>query len=89
MRFTAANGMLTDLTAQSSIAHLTREKLSLLKVYLPPVPEQRAISDSLSAMDDFMAKSEAVIRQAQVAKQGLMFVLLTGEVRVTPDTEAA
>ena len=70
MRFAAANGMLTDLTAQSSIAHLTREKLSLLKVYLPPLPEQRAISDSLSAMDDFMAKSEAVIRQAQVAKQG-------------------
>ena len=89
MRFAAANGMLTDLTAQSSIAHLTREKLSLLKVYLPPLPEQRAISDSLSAMDDFMAKSEAVIRQAQVAKQGLMSVLLTGEVRVTPDTEAA
>ena len=89
MRFAAANRMFTDLTTQSSIAHLTREKLSLFKVYLPPLPEQRAISDSLSTMDDFTAKSEAMIRQAQVAKQSLMSILLTGELRVTPDAEAA
>ena len=89
MRFAAANRRFTDLTTQSSIAHLTREKLSLLKVYLPPLPEQRAISESLSAMDDFTAKSEAMMRQAQVAKESLMTVLLTGEVRVAPDTDAA
>ena len=89
MRFAATNGLLTDLISQSSIAHLTREKLSHLEVPLPPLHEQRKIADILSAVDDFIKETQATIQQAGTTKRSLMSVLLTGELRVTPDTEAA
>ena len=89
MRFAGVNGLFTDLTSQSSIAHLTREKLALLRVPLPPLPEQRKIAAILSSVDDYTTQTEGMIRQAQAMKQDLMAVLLTGELRVTSDTEAA
>ena len=89
MRFAATNGLFDDLSSQSSIAHLTREKLTLLQVPLPPLSEQREIAAILSAVDDLAKQTEATIRQAQVTKQSLMSVLLTGEFRVTPDIEPA
>ena len=89
MRFAAANGLFTDLTSQSSIAHLTREKLALLRVPLPPLLQQRKIAAILSSVDDYTTQAEAMIRQAQVMKQGLMSVLLTGELRVSHDAEVA
>ena len=89
MRFAATNRLFTNLTSQSSFAHLTREKLALLKVWFPSLIEQRTISDVLSSIDELASGLEATIRQARVTKQSLMSVLLTGEVRVTVDTEAA
>src|SRR5580658_5990150 len=50
MRFAANTKRLADLTSQSSIAHLTREKLALLEVPLPPFPEQRKIAAILSSV---------------------------------------
>ena len=77
MRFAATNRLFTDLSSQSSIAHLTREKLALLKVPLPPLPEQRKIAAILSSLDDAIDKTQAVIEQVQVVKRGLMQELLT------------
>ena len=82
MRFAAASGMFTHLTGQSTIAHLTKEKLSLLKVNLPPLPEQRKIAAILSSVDDAIEKTRAVIDQARIVKRGLLQVLLKRE----PDT---
>ena len=89
MRFASISGLFTDLKSQSSIAHLTKEKLALLPVSLPPLAEQRKIAAVLSAVDDFIKQSEATMRQSQITKRNLMSVLLTGELRVTPDAEVA
>ena len=77
MRFAATNRLFTDLSSQSSIAHLTREKLALLKVSLPPLPEQRKIAAILSSVDDAIEKTQAVTDQVQVVKRGLLQELLT------------
>ena len=79
MRFAAASGMFTHLTGQSTIAHLTKEKLSLLKVNLPTLPEQRKIAAILSSVDNAIEKTQAVIDQARIVKRGLLQVLLEGE----------
>ena len=77
MRFAAGTDLFSDLTSQSSIAHLTREKLARLQVSLPPLPEQHKIAAILSSVDDAIEKTQAVIDQVQVVKRGLMQKLLT------------
>ena len=77
MRFAAIYDLFADLTSQSSIAHLTREKLALLMVPVPPLAEQRKIAAILSSVDDAIEKTQAVIGQQQVVKQGLLLELLT------------
>ena len=77
MRFAATRGLFRDLTSQSSIAHLTREKLARLKVPLPFLLEQRKIAAILSSVDDTIEQTQAVIDQVQVVKRGVMQELLT------------
>ena len=89
MRFAAANRMFSDLTSQSSIAHLTREKLLLLKVPLPSLPEQRKIAAILSSVDGTIEENQTVMDRLLIVKRALMSTLLTGELRVTPDPEVA
>ena len=40
-------------------------------------------------MDDFIEKSIAAMGEMQIVKRGLLASLLTGELRVRTDTEAA
>ena len=40
-----------DSVTQTSIAHLTREKLLQAPMPVPPLPQQRAIADALGDMD--------------------------------------
>ena len=56
---------------------------------LPSVEEQDAICDVLDACYVLVDKQESRKEALQVVKSGLMSVLLTGELRVTSDTEAA
>jgi len=77
MRFAADSGRLADFTSQSSIAHLTREKLAQVEVLLPPLAEQRKIAAILSSVDDAIEASQAVIDQLQVVKEAMMAELLT------------
>jgi type I restriction enzyme, S subunit len=77
MRFAAATGRLSDYTSQSSIAHLTREKLAQLEILLPPVGEQRKIAAILSSVDHAIETTQAVINQLQVVKKAMMAELLT------------
>ena len=77
MRYAADRGMFTDLSSQTSIAHLTQEKLALLRVTLPPLPEQRRIAEILDTLDEAIRKTEQVIAKLQQMKQGLLHDLLT------------
>ena len=56
---------------------------------MPPLPEQHEIAAVLSSVDNIIEKNQAVMDRLQVVKSGLMPALLTGELRVTPDIEAA
>jgi len=71
------------LTSQTSIAHLTQEKLELLSVPLPPIDEQQAIVEVFEAHDARIEAEAAYCDKLTKLKQGLMQDLLTGRVRVT------
>ena len=82
MRFISGTKRLSDLTTQSSIAHLTREQFCKLDVILPPLPEQRKIAEILSVWDDGLEKLDALIAAKERRKKGLMQQLMTGKKRV-------
>lgn len=77
MRLSADYGRFSDLASQTSIAHLTREKLALLPVVFPPRGEQRRIATILDTLDDLIRKTEQVIAKLKQVKQGLLHDLLT------------
>ena len=56
---------------------------------LPSLDEQCETVAVLSSVDDVVARSGAAMRGLSVVKRALMPVLLTGELRVTPDSIAA
>ena len=68
----------------SNYPAVTAHDVRAYPLFLPPLPEQRKIAAILSRMDDAIEKTRAVIDQARIVKRGLMSVLLTGELRVTP-----
>lgn len=53
------------------------KQLAEFVVKLPPLAEQRKIAAVLSSVDDTIEKTQAVIKQVQVVKRGLMAELLT------------
>ena len=77
MQFAATTGLLNQLSSKTTIAHLAKEKLAHLQVSLPPLAEQRKIAAILSSVDSTIEKTQAVIEQVQVVKQGLAQQLLT------------
>ena len=58
-------------------------------ISLPPLAQQRKFGATLSSLDDAVAKMRTVINRVSGVKEALMSVLLTGELRVTLDTESA
>ena len=69
-------------------------KLALFRIEevilpLPCLQEQREIVGAVHRLDDFRRTLEAELDSEKQVKAGLMSVLLTGELRVTPDTEPA
>lgn len=70
-------GALRDLSSQTSIAHLTREKLATLVVPLPPIREQQFIAAILDTLDETIRKTEQVLEKLKQMKQGLLHDLLT------------
>ena len=80
---------LKQLAAGSTFLEISRRTVRGFRVYLPPLSEQRKIAAILSSMDDEIETSMRSLHSLQIVKSGLTSVLLTGELRVTPDTEAA
>ncbi len=68
---------LARVSQGSTFAAVKKADLYRLELPLPPLPEQRKIAAILSAVDDAIEKTRAVIDQVQVVKRGLMQELLT------------
>lgn len=76
-------GMLTNYVSQTSIAHLTREKLAALPVFVPSVEEQQQLIIRFDAIDLKLHNESEQLTKLFKQKQGLMHDLLTGKKRVT------
>jgi len=68
---------LKSLSQGSIIQGIKREEVENIEIPLPELPEQRAIADILSTLDEAIAQSESLVRKYQSIKQGLMSDLLT------------
>ena len=82
MRFAKENGYFREFTSQSSIAHLTQEKLSAIPMLLPKPDEQKRIAERFEAMDRLIQNEQSNLYKFHQKKLGLMYDLLTGKVRV-------
>jgi type I restriction enzyme S subunit len=56
--------------------------LKNLQIPLPPTPEQQAIAQVLSDMDDDINALETHLTKTKAIKQGMMQELLTGRTRL-------
>jgi type I restriction enzyme S subunit len=81
MRFAKKNGYFREFTSQSSIAHLTQEKLGAIPMLLPKLEEQVKIADRFDAIDDRIQGELLLLANSRQQKSGLMHDLLTGHVR--------
>ena len=86
MRFACDSGMFRVFTSQSSIAHLTQEKLSTIRVLLPRIQEQEQIANLIETVDGDIETEQTSLSKQLKIKQGLMHDLLTGRVRVKTES---
>lgn len=82
MRLAVEHGYLINFSSQTSIAHLTREKLALLPIAVPARDEQHRIAEVLDAHEARVRAEEAYRDKLKLHKKGLMDDLLTGRVRL-------
>ena len=69
--------------AATGVPSLAASTIESIKIQLPPLAEQRKITDILQAVDADMEVINYRIESLRTQKRGLMQKLLTGEVRVT------
>ncbi|MRR54251.1 MAG: restriction endonuclease subunit S [Deltaproteobacteria bacterium] len=87
MRFARDNGYFREFTSQSSIAHLTQEKLGAIPMLLPKSDEQGRIIDRFDSVDELILSELLKLSKLRQQKHGLMRDLLTGRVRVSELTD--
>jgi len=66
----------------TGVPQLTAPKISVYKIPLPPLPEQKAIAQILSDMDAEIEALEKKLDKYRKIKEGMMEKLLTGQVRL-------
>ena len=90
MRFASISGFIhgSEIAVKYCSSN-ERETRTSARYLFRRLPSSGKIAAVLSAVDDFIKQSEATMRQSQITKRNLMSVLLTGELRVTPDAEVA
>jgi type I restriction enzyme S subunit len=64
-------------------------RMAKIRFPLPPLAEQSDVVSRLRAVDERLARERRSREQLGIVKSALVSVLLTGEVRVQPDPEAA
>ena len=65
-----------------SQANLNSDLVRDRKVFVPPLPEQRAIASALADVDALLASLEALLTKKRQLKQAAMQELLTGKTRL-------
>ena len=75
---------LSRLASGSTFKSVSSADLEKVDLPIPPLPEQRKIASVLSAVDQAIQKTEAIIEQAQRVKRGLMLDLLTQGMKDRP-----
>lgn len=65
-----------------SVYGLSRAALRSIEVPLPPLPEQQAIAEVLTALDDELRALDERRGKTQHLKRGMMASLLSGKVRL-------
>ena len=70
------------ISMRSGQPGINAEEYGLLKIPLPPLPEQIAIAQLLSTWDNAITKTQALIAQKEQRKKWLMQNLLTGKMRL-------
>ena len=68
---------LTRLNEATGVPSINRDRLHNVEITYFEYPEQCAIADILSTLDEAIAQSESLVRKYQSIKQGLMSDLLT------------
>ena len=71
-----------QMTAKSSVDSVRRDMIAKMKVILPPLPEQTAIANILTNMDNDIQELQNKLTKAKQIKQGMMQELLTGKTRL-------
>jgi type I restriction enzyme, S subunit len=82
MMFAKETGYFREFTSQSSIAHLTQEKLGAIPTLLPRPDEQGRIAERFDAIDDQIQIEISKVSKFRDQKHGLMHDLLADRVRV-------
>jgi type I restriction enzyme S subunit len=80
---------LTRLSTGTGTKFLTMQVLNPLVVPLPPIEEQLKIGGLLGSTERRISAEQGMLDALKAIKSALMSVLLTGEVRVHPDEDAA
>ncbi|MFA0162035.1 restriction endonuclease subunit S [Vibrio splendidus] len=86
MKFAKESGLLVDYISQTSIAHLTKEKLISIPIPVPSIVEQESIVKVLKALSNRLKVAENKLEQNKKLKKALMQDLLTGKKRVKVDS---
>lgn len=79
-----------EVNTSGSIARrggLRWDEFALIKVFLPPMPEQKRIADVLETCDREIELLQKQLDALKEQKRGLMQKLLTGEIRVKVESE--
>ena len=71
-----------SMTAKSSVDSVRLDVIADMQIPLPPLPEQRAIAEALSDVDDLLAALETLIAKKRAIKQAAIQQLLTGATRL-------
>jgi type I restriction enzyme S subunit len=87
MRRAAGLRYFNNLTSQTSISHLTKEKLAILRIVVPPRGEQEQMAAIWATSDAELDANEAHLAKFRRIKCGLMSDLFTGRVRVPKNIE--
>lgn len=73
---------LERLGAGRTLKEIPKKNIRVMKIPLPPLPEQKKIAEILTVVDEIIEKSNKITNESKELKKGLMQVLLMGKKRV-------
>ena len=81
------SGVFAEIARQTtSVAHLGVKRFANLNLALPGLDEQAAIAERIETISSRENSEWDHVKQLHTVKSALMSVLLSGELRVTPDS---